>query len=112
MRTGPPAIGADTPADAVRDLVSAYAYEAHRLLTGAVDPAGRSSSFGYDANGNLVSADLPGAPGLAFVNDASGQPVERRNALGTRAVATRDGSGRVTREEAFDAAATLLARVD
>ncbi|MBK7333900.1 MAG: RHS repeat protein [Betaproteobacteria bacterium] len=94
------------------DLVTAYAYDPHRLLTGAVDPAGRSSSFGYDANGNLVSADLPGAPGLAFVNDASGQPVERRNALGTRAVATRDGSGRVTREEAFDAAATLLARVD
>ena len=94
------------------NLVSTYVFDARRLLGSATDPSGKTATFAYDANGNPTSASIPGAGTLTFVHDANGLPIERRNAMGTKVVSTRDAHGRVVRDEVFDAGNSLLLRVD
>ncbi|MCC7114261.1 MAG: PASTA domain-containing protein [Burkholderiales bacterium] len=106
-----------TPVTLVRDpsglnLVTSFTFDARQQITGTTDAAGRTASFAYDAQGSLTSATLPGLGLMQFTNDAQGLPIEARNALGTRAVRTRDALGRVVREEVFDSGGASLSRVD
>ena len=74
------------------NLVTSFAFDVRQQITGTTDPAGRTAIFTYDAQGSLTSATLPGLGLHQFTSNAQGLPVEARNALGTRAVRTRDTS--------------------
>ncbi|MEO8305631.1 MAG: RHS repeat-associated core domain-containing protein [Betaproteobacteria bacterium] len=94
------------------NLTTAYAYNARNDVTTATDPAGRAFAFTYDVNGNLTSSSTPlGGVATATMN-AQGQPDQTTDAIGTTTVSTRDSAGRVTREETFNAASTLLRKFD
>ena len=94
------------------NLKTTIAYNARDDVTNATDPDGRVFSFSYDAIGNLTGFVMPDTGPATVVSNAQGMPIQRRDALGNNTVLTRDAAGHVTREEAFDAAAVLLRRVD
>ena len=93
-------------------LSSAFAYNARSDPVTAVDSGGRNYAFVYDANGNLVSFDLPDVGAGTSLTNAQGLVFERRDALGTTTTFTRDGAGNVIKEEVRDASNVLLRRMD
>jgi RHS repeat-associated protein len=94
------------------NLNSAYAYNARKDVTSVTDVGGRNYAFTYDTNGNMTGLNVPANGATTSVSDARGMPISTRNSQGTVTNFTRDGFGRVTREEVLSATNTLLRRTE
>ena len=94
------------------NLTSTIAYNARNDVTSVVDEGGRTYGFNYDGSGNPTSINIPISGTATSTSDARGLAATSVDASGNRTVFTRDAVGNVLREESFDAASTLMRRVD
>lgn len=94
------------------NLTTSFVYNATRDPTRLTNASGQNYDFNYDAAGNLTAATNPLNGTTTSTANAQGLATERIDALGNRTALGYDAYGRLTREDVFEGAATLLRRTD
>ena len=88
-------------------LATAYAYDVRGRLLSKTTGA-QTTQFSYDAAGQLLSVTGAGGGVIHYEYDDAHRLISIRDSDGNRSVYTLDAAGNRTREDAFDAAGTLV----
>jgi RHS repeat-associated protein len=87
---------------ATLDTVATYSYDSHGKVLSLADADGGTTSYNYDAQGNLASVTKPAnndagvGPVVAYAYDAAGRITAVTDAVGSQMTYSYDALGRIT----------------